>query len=529
LKIPPLRPSRRKLLAAGILLFWLAMVGIQVRRTYFQPELSRLTEAALSLAPGVKFYTLTMGGRAVGLANSRLDTVPDGFLLEDLLSLELPALGQRGTAVVRTRVNLSPALVMTRFSFSLDSEIGRYSAEGTVEGDTLLRVEVNAGGSRQSVSQRLTQPPVFSAVLPIRLAVGEGLEIGDRLQFPVFDPSTLSTRAVEVRVTEEDILLVPDSASFDPATGRWSVASVDSVPSWKIVEAYGGIRVESWIDGDGRVVRASSPIGFSMERTEYELARQAQEEARGLTGSPIDEDVILSTAVQSNVPLENLEARDELRFVLSGVDLGGFELDGGRQELRGDTLVVRRESRAEVRSDYDDLPYPRMDFTEYLQAEPLIQSDDDGIVRAAERMARWENFGRNDPALVARRLTMGVYEELEKEITFSVPNAVQVLSSGRGDCNEHTVLFVAMARALGLPARTAVGLVYVNGAFFYHAWPEVWLGRWVATDPTFGQFPADAAHLRFVVGGLAQQVEIVRLIGHLNIDVVPWNQESEAP
>ncbi len=77
-----------------------------------------------------------------------------------------------------------------------------------------------------------------------------------------------------------------------------------------------------------------------------------------------------------------------------------------------------------------------------------------------------------------------------------------------------------MARSLGLPARTAVGLVYVNEAFFYHAWPEVWLGEWVAVDPTFGQFPADAAHIRFVIGGLAQQVEIIRLIGRLNIEVL---------
>ena len=77
-----------------------------------------------------------------------------------------------------------------------------------------------------------------------------------------------------------------------------------------------------------------------------------------------------------------------------------------------------------------------------------------------------------------------------------------------------------MARALGLPARTAVGLVYLDGSFFYHAWPEVWLGEWVAVDPTFGQYPADAAHIRFVVGGLAQQVEIIRLIGRLNIEVL---------
>jgi hypothetical protein len=479
-----------------------------------------MAEAALSLAPGVNFYTLRMGERVVGLANSRLDTVPDGFLLEDLLSLELPALGQTGTAVVRTRVNLSPALVMKDFSFSLDSEVGRYSASGVVEGDSLLRVDLDTGGARQSVTQRLPQPPIFAAVLPIRLAVGEGLQVGDRVRFPVFDPSALSTRSVEVLVAEHDSLVVPDSADFDPTSGRWSPAHFDTIPSWRVVEAYGGIQVESWVDADGRIIRASTPLGFSMEKTEYELARQAQEDARGLEGSPIDDDVILSTAIQSNVDLGEVEGHDRLRFVLSGVDLEGFQLVGGRQELRGDTLVVRRENWASIQPDYEELPYPRMDFLEYLQPEPLIQSDDEGVIEAAEEVAGWQAMGVNDPMRITRRLAMGVNAMLEKEITFSVPNAVQVLASGRGDCNEHTVLFVAMARALGLPARTAVGLVYVNDAFFYHAWPEVWLGQWVAVDPTFGQYPADAAHLRFVIGGLAQQVEIVRLIGNLDIEVV---------
>src|SRR5687768_11126704 len=99
------------------------MVGWQVRREYFQPELSRLSEATLALAPGVSFYTLKMGDRLVGQATSRLDTVPDGFVLEDVMSLELPALGQTGTAVARTTVQLSRALEMQSFSFQLDSEI----------------------------------------------------------------------------------------------------------------------------------------------------------------------------------------------------------------------------------------------------------------------------------------------------------------------------------------------------------------------------------------------------------------------
>ena len=511
----------RRITGGAIVLAWLCMVGWQIRREYFQPELSRLAEAALSLAPGVNFYTLSMGGRTVGQATSRLDTLPDGFELEDIMTLELPALGQTGTAVARTRVKMSPALVMQSFLFSLDSEVGRFEAEGSLGPDTTLSVTIRSGGSEQRLSFRMAQPPVFASVVPIRVAVGEGLDVGERVRLPVFDPTSMSTRTVEVRVLARDTLVVPDSAALDPGTGRWSPARYDSIPAWKVAEAFGGIQVESWIDEDGRILQAASPLGFAMEKTEYELARQAQEDARraGAAGADVGSDVILSTAVQSNVDLANVEQYDELRFVLSGVDLSGFELEGGRQRLSGDTLIVRRESWDALDPGYE-LPYPRMDLREALEPEPLIQSDDPRIIQRAQQLTARRSQWRQDPKQVARALTGSVYYMLEKSITFSVPNAVQVLESGRGDCNEHTVLYVAMARALGLPARTAVGLVYVNGAFYYHAWPEVWLGEWVAVDPTFGQYPADAAHLRFVVGGLAQQVEIVRLIGNLHINVV---------
>ena len=168
-----------------------------------------------------------------------------------------------------------------------------------------------------------------------------------------------------------------------------------------------------------------------------------------------------------------------------------------------------------------------MDLREYLQPEPLLQSDDPRIVSAARGTTAWRSVWRHQPMRVAQALMNSVYTMLEKEITISVPSAVQVLEARRGDCNEHTVLYVAMARALGLPARTAVGLVYVDGSFFYHAWPEVWLGQWVAVDPTFGQFPADAAHIRFVIGGLAQQVEIVRLIGRLEIEILSEAESAQ--
>ena len=114
----------------------------------------------------------------------------------------------------------------------------------------------------------------------------------------------------------------------------------------------------------------------------------------------------------------------------------------------------------------------------------------------------------------------------------SLPSALEVLRTKIGDCNEHTALYVAMARALGIPTRIAVGLVHMRGAFYYHAWPEVYIaegdgrGLWLPVDPTLNQFPADATHVRLARGGLDQQAAILPMIGRLDmtildLDVVP--------
>ena len=76
---------------------------------------------------------------------------------------------------------------------------------------------------------------------------------------------------------------------------------------------------------------------------------------------------------------------------------------------------------------------------------------------------------------MAERLTRRVNGMLDKKPTVSLPSAREVLRTKVGDCNEHTALYVAMARSLGLPARIAVGLAYSRGAFYYHAWPEVYI------------------------------------------------------
>ncbi len=67
--------------------------------------------------------------------------------------------------------------------------------------------------------------------------------------------------------------------------------------------------------------------------------------------------------------------------------------------------------------------------------------------------------------------------------------------------------------------------VYVRGAFYYHAWPEIFIeervnrGHWLPVDPTFNQFPADATHFRLARGGLDKQAAIIPMIGNVKLYV----------
>ncbi len=120
----------------------------------------------------------------------------------------------------------------------------------------------------------------------------------------------------------------------------------------------------------------------------------------------------------------------------------------------------------------------------------------------------------------ARRLSAAVHDRLEKVYGASHDRASDVLAAGRGDCTEHSVLLVALARALGIPARGVHGLVYARyddgkDALYWHAWVEVRsAGEWIAMDPTFGEPVADATHV--ALGGGAQ-VDTVGLLGALKV------------
>ena len=499
-----------------------------VKREFFRPSTQLLAEAAARVGPSASYYVLSMGGASIGYATSSIDTTPAGITVQNNTVLDIQALGSVQKTGIITIINLTRTLHLLSFEAQLNSEAAKYKATGRVDADTVLEVVIEAGGAPQRQRISLPRPIVLPDLVNLRLAVGGALKPGKTYTLRMFDPMLMQERDVALQVMAESTLTFTDSARYDSTRTRWVPARVDTVRAFRIQQSYGGISMESWIDDRGNILSATSPIGLTMQRTAFEIAVEnwKHDRERGTTAAAgAGTDVISATAIAANVTLRP-EALSRLRVRLGNVTLGGFDLSGGRQRVAGDTLTITRETGfGTARGGMPPamygahLPLSGIGDTSIANAtrpEPLIQSDDPRIVAQARQIAGTERRAGN----VADLLTGWVYRTLEKKITISVPSAAQVLETKSGDCNEHTVLYVALARALGLPARTAAGVVYLRGHFYFHAWPEVWLGEWVAVDPTFGQFPADAAHLRFVVGGLARQVELVRLIGRLQLTVV---------
>jgi transglutaminase-like putative cysteine protease len=198
-----------------------------------------------------------------------------------------------------------------------------------------------------------------------------------------------------------------------------------------------------------------------------------------------------------------------------------FQKADGRQSYAagpaGETLltVSARPPTTSEKDAHRPVP-PTAQLKEFLQATPEIDADDPAISKLAR-----EVVGSSQGVLAAStKLVHFVYKRLEKVYGQSRDRASEVLRFGKGDCTEHALLFVAMARAAGIPARGVHGLVYAEyedrvPALYWHAWAEVKAGDdWIAVDPTFDQPVADATH---IVLGKGTQVDSVGLLGALAV------------
>ena len=512
--IRPLPPAVTKPVSVLIILAWLGTMAVLVARSYGQESAGNLATDLARYGSTAVWKGVYYRGQKIGFTVSQTVRTEDGFELHEDGRLQMMLLGAETAAILRTTARVDREFVLRSFEFSLDPGTGAVAVTGTVAPPAApgaphrLTLSITSSGATRSETRDLPAPPVISQNMT-RVLANQGLRPGARHTWTVLDPATLRNSAVSVVVGRREVVRLADSV----------------VPAFRVEMEYQGLRTTSWVTDTGDVVKEESPLGLM-------TVRETAERARGLAvPGRVQTDLLRASAVvptfdgavARRIGGRIDEPRDvkRLRLRFSGAALPTGDLDGvGQRVVQAESPTIELTDRLELQAGAADPEASR-----YLAPEPLIESDDPEIVAEARRA-----IGDADsPRVRAERLTRYVNGLLDKKPTVSLPSAREVLRTKVGDCNEHTALYVAMARAVGIPARVAVGLTYVRGvqgAFYYHAWPEVYLdegggrGLWLPVDPTLNQFPADATHLRLARGGLDQQAVIVPLIGQLRMTIV---------
>ena len=477
-------------MSALILAAWLAQMGLLVQRSYLQPSGALAADLA-RYGAGAQWKGVYYRGEKLGFMVGQTVSTDDGFELQEDGRLQMTLLGATSAARIRTTARVDKAFALRSFAFSLDPGTGPIEVQGQLEGTKLdLTVKTPSGVRRET--RDLPDPPALSLNLPRQLAA-KGLQPGARLSVSTFDPATLRNAPMSLEVQAREVVW---------AAGR-------PIPAFRVNMSFAGVTSTSWITDVGEVVREESPMGLI-------VVRETRERATALAvPGEIQVDMLRTAAIVPAGPrIDNPTAVELLRVRIEGADLPRGGLDGAGQTVEGNVFEVR--DRFTLTPGLAD-----PEASKYLAPEPFIESDAPEIVAEARSAVA----GASEPRSKAVRLVRYVNALLEKKPTVSLPSAREVLRTKVGDCNEHTALFVAMARAVGLPARVDVGLVHIHGAFYYHAWSEVYLegppgrGFWLPVDPTLNQFPVDATHIVLGRGGLDRQAAIVPLLGRARITV----------
>jgi hypothetical protein len=309
---------------------------------------------------------------------------------------------------------------------------------------------------------------------------------------------------------EEDDVDVPQVYTFqDRRTVEWDGAKIDA---YAVQIASRGTRSTALLRSDG------NPLVLTTGIEELRLEKEAV--AKKVEPKALDLQEAL--AVRIDKDLGHAVKVEKLVLKVEGLD-GEALPQSHRQRLRTDKEGTFLELRRDHRHG-KPAPLSKEERAENLKATATIQSDHEAI----RALARKTVGDEKDPVKAARLLQHWCFKNIKASYTDNADNALAVLDNKAGDCTEYSLLFVALARSCGVPARQIGGLVYSGDskpAFEWHAWAEVHDGsQWVSVDPALNQVWVDATHIKLSEG--AQDLSWVNLVGKLKMKVVQFETKK---
>lgn len=423
----------------------------------------------------------------IGYTHFEIEKMSNGYRIRETTLMDLKMLGQPKSLTTTTVISADKELRLMDFNFYLSTGDQRVKSTGKRQGKNIsINVEMNGrkGPSRVLPAYKFYLPTLLHAKMVIGAKIPQ--------TFKLYDPSTF---------TIENAKLI--SRSYKSISYRGN-----KVKAIEYTVQYLGYTTHTYVY-NGRIIRDEGALGIvSVDEPESVATK--------IEAQPVDLLRLFAVVPEGNVPQD---AR-EVELKLSNIDpkMLDLTLDGQSVERTGKDYAIIKIEVPDLGS-LEENDYIPDSVKKYTQPDEFMQSDDPRIQQIAMNLTS----DVSNSIEKVERIKDWVYNYIEKKPTVTIPSAVEVLESRRGDCNEHAVLFGAVARAAGIPTKIVVGLIYANGAYYYHAWNAVWIDRrWIFVDSIFNEFPASARHIMLKTGGIDKQTEIISIVGRIKIKIIDF-------
>ncbi len=377
---------------------------------------------------------------------------------------------------------------LSEFDFSIGSFDHTMRVKGTVSDEKLL-IDVQTAGESFPAEFPVGKDLFLSGSMGTAALNLPYLEVGDEILVDTFDPLTLSKGIARIECVGTERLTIGGAA----------------VSTRVLTSTLSGITTKVWVTGHDEVVRIETPFGFVLRKVSQAEALAGLDEG---AGSQLFD--MMAVHPSGKKPFRGAKRME--------IQIAGLP---ATVKIPYDEIQQRLgANHVDIRSPAGPIPdaAPLADPGEYLRGDPFVQSGHPAIVKQAADVVG----DSGEPWGKALKIYEWVFAAVDKTIVLSLPSALEVLRTRQGDCNEHTVLFAALARAAGVPTRIAIGVVWSDDmdGFYYHAWPEVHCGRWIPMDPTLEQPIADATHIKLIEGSIESWPKLVPFLGQLKVEVV---------
>ncbi len=434
-------------------------------------------------------------GQRVGYSFTRIKTLDSGLEIEGRNQMTINMMNEITTLSTQIFARTDGDYALTDFSLFINARGHESKIEGIIKNNKLTLTTFSQG-MRQTQTKEIKEKPYIPDIIDL-IVKKKNLNPGDEITISYFDPTSQSSGQAKIKVYPSERVLVLNEEKI----GK------------KIEINYMGMFTYVWIDENNKLIKNSTPNLF------MEMIPMSREEALQEVKPQEAFDLLSFFSIKLNTPLPKDRNVSYVRLKLSEISKEGLDLNDDFQKVISDEPLILEISRATI-DPSEEIKIPIDRYKEFLNPSAYIQCDNQEIIKEAKKIAG----GEKSPIRITEKLINEVYRMIAKVPTPSMPSAIDVLKTKEGDCNEHSVLFAALSRALGIPTKIYVGLVNLEGdAYFYHAWCAVWLGKWIPVDPTFNQFPADVYHLKLKEGEISDWAEVMKVVGKLKIDVLEYH------